>query len=138
MEIRRFTFKDEGFSIDCWPPFPDLNCLYAAAAIAFLRPHKLAIDMGRMPEERNVELLASTYAEGVIAGSPSTKDGMNKFDPAQWRQWLLANRETFRILRSYCDVRRTFDPVGGEDGQEGLRPARQDAGQDGQAAADQH
>lgn len=107
MEVRRITFEEDGYSIDCWPAIAEINPLYSAAAQAFLRPHALGAQMGRLSEGRSEELLSQVYAEGVIAGSPSPR--FDSYYPRDWRKWLLENREQFRILRSICEVRRNFE-----------------------------
>jgi len=86
----------------------DSNPLFRASSIAHIRPYAFAAQVGRLSEERSLQLLAKSYAEGVIVGSPSP--GFTDFTIPQWEQWLLGNPEKFATIRAIAEVKRNFDP----------------------------
>ena len=107
MRIRRLQFED-GIEIDIAPAIPEWNSIYNAASMAHAKPFTFAAQAGRLSEERSVEILAHTYAEGVIVGSPTP--GLDGFSPREWRAWLLSNPEKFATIRGIAEVKRNFDP----------------------------
>lgn len=126
MDIRRITFGGNfpkpHLSIDCWPPFVDLNPLYRAASMHFVQPYKLAIDAGKLSEESAVRVLAQAYAEGVIAKSPT--DGFQDLKGSDWIDWLVEHPDHFADLRAHVEVRRLWDDPHGEaaDGHGSVQP----------------
>jgi len=111
-------------SLDCAPPFPDVNAVYRAGASAFLEPHRLAIDCGKMSEKGAVRLYAMVYAEGVILSSPT--EGFAEFSRQDWTAWLIEHPVHFKKLRDYLDHRKNWEepdaPGGAEDGGEQGHP----------------
>jgi len=97
------VFKDLGVSFVVGPAFSDLNTLYHAASLAFVKPYILSVQLGRLSEERSQELLASTYAEGVVFESEPP------MSPTDVRAWLLAHPEEFTIIREYAEHRANFE-----------------------------
>lgn len=91
------------------PAFVELNPLFAAASEALIRPYRLAIELERVPEEKQLELLARTYSESVIIET----------DPAMERKdvykWLLANPVEFTYIRDYAQHKANFVEDGDGD-----------------------
>ena len=129
MEKRRIRLEMEDcppfVTIDCAPPFPDLNLFFRAAAQAFIAPYQLAIDVGKLTEASAERIYAMAYAEGVIMSSPT--EGFESFEPADWTQWLIEHPIHFRNLREICDYRRNWEDADdcGEKGYQDLRAATQ-------------
>lgn len=111
MEIRRVTFAEPfpepHLSIDCWPPFPDLNMLFAAAAKAFVDPYTLAAQMGKISEESAIMVQAQAYAEGVVANSQT--EGYEAYGVREWLAFFLEHPDHFDELRRHLEVRRNWD-----------------------------
>ena len=110
-EIRRVTFKapfaEPHLSIDCWPPFADLNAIFMAASKAFLDPYRLAIDCGKLSDERADDLLMQAFAEGVVASSPTP--GYEGWSGREWLKFFRENPDHFDELRRHLTVRRNWD-----------------------------
>lgn len=110
-----FEYLEVGF--DFGPAFIDLNTLYRAAAQVYVKPYTLASQLGRISEERSVELLASAYAEGVIfQSSPS-------MSTREVKKWLIKHPEEFAIIRAHAECRRNFEEQNGESGGTGSTPS---------------
>lgn len=126
MDIRRITFvapfAEPHLSIDCWPPFEELNAFYERAALSFLRPYQTAIDAGKIEEATAVRVLAKVWAFACIAKSPTP--GFEKFKEADWERWLVLHPEHFEEMRAILGVRRNWDPAGGSDGKQGSAEPR--------------
>jgi hypothetical protein len=122
MDIRRITFEapfaEPHLSIDCWPPFVDVNQIFRAAFHSFVQPHQLAIDAGRVDERTATKLLAQAYAEGVVARSPTP--AYEAWIGSDWLKFFLRYPDHFDELRRVCEVRRNWDEPG--EGTDGDRP----------------
>lgn len=105
MEIRRITFKapfpEPHLSLDCWPPFPEVNSVYAAAAKAFIDPYRLALEVGKIEEKTALHFFARLYSEGVIDKSPTP--GFEKLTQVDWATWLMDHPDHFAELRALCE-----------------------------------
>ncbi len=118
----RVTFKIKDcppdISLDCAPPFPDVNTVFRAGATAFLEPNRLAIECGKMSTAGAERLYAMVYAEGVILSSPT--EGFEEFSRPDWTAWLIAHPVHFEKLRNCLDHRKNWEepdePGGAEDG----------------------
>jgi len=108
MVIRRIRLEDWDVDVDVRPAVRELNPLFRAAQLAFYMPHKLAIELKRLPEERANALEARVYAESVIAGSPTPV--FSEFASREWADWLIAEPDAFLALRSICAEAKNFDP----------------------------
>ena len=117
MEIRRITFEGDypqpHLSIDCRPPFPEVNPIFRACFHAYMQPYELAIEVGKIAEETAVGIMAHTYAEGVVAKSPTP--GFENMKAADWRKFFADHPGHFAELRSYCEARGNWDSVQGGD-----------------------
>jgi hypothetical protein len=119
MDIRTITFAapfdEPHVSIDCWPPFVDINIIFMAAFKSFVAPYQLAIDAGKVSDETATRVMAQAYAEGVIARSRTP--GYEKFKGRDWLAFFLKHPDHFDELRRACEVRRNWDlPVEVGDG----------------------
>lgn len=88
------------------PADDQVNALFRVASSAILGPHRLAMSLGRLSEERCEVLLAKTYAQACMVDGTEC----HEFTPDQWEEWLLADRERFAVIRSICESPRNFDP----------------------------
>ena len=108
-----FQYLD-GLEVEIRPAVLELNQLYVAAAIAWLRPLMLASQLPddnphRLTEERSERALAKAYGMAIMVGS-STSDAMDRYTPAEWEAWLLGHRDEFASLRSVAAVPGNFVP----------------------------
>lgn len=105
----RVNFAYLGIRVDIAPAILDLNPVFRAACLHYLRPamtRKLGASLDNYHAE---QMLVSCYARGgVIAGSPD--EPYASWDESQWEDWLLANREEFRTIRSFAEVKANWDP----------------------------
>ncbi len=101
-------------TIDCMPPFADVNTVFRAASQALLEPHQLAIQLDKMSEEGAERLYAMVYAEGVILSSPT--EGFTGFSRQDWKAWLIEHPVHFQNLREICDYRKNWEEPGDEPG----------------------
>ena len=93
---------DAGVTFEIGPAFVDLNPLFAAASEALIRPYVVAIQLERISEEKQLDLLARVYAESVIIESKPEMDR-----PALYK-WLLDHQAEFEALREYAEHRPNF------------------------------
>lgn len=112
MNARRILFEYRNIEIDIFPADPEINMLFRAASMAYLKPLTFASQSGRLSEERAVEALAAAYAEGVISGSPTPE--LTNLDTLGWRKWLLANPHEFNSLRGIAEHKDNFKEPPGE------------------------
>ncbi len=110
MDFLRVRFSSlGGFAVDALPAVPELNPLFRASAMAWVRPLSLASQLGRVSEGVALRALARAYAEGVIAGSPTPE--ASGWGPGEWVAWLLAHPGEFDALRAIVGRRKTWEDL---------------------------
>jgi hypothetical protein len=98
-----------GFSVDVMPAIPEVNPLFRAASIAFVRPLSLASALGRVSEHVGRRALVRAYAEGVICGSPSPEaDGWGR---KEWIAWLEAHPDEFDWIRNLASRAKVWEQL---------------------------
>ena len=111
MRVLIADLPDAGVTFELGPAFIDLNPLFAAASEALLRPYVVAIQLERVSDEKQLDLLARVYAESVIIASKPDMERPALYD------WLLAHPAEFNALREYAEHRPNFidEDEDGED-----------------------
>jgi hypothetical protein len=134
MELRRIEFRggfpEPHLSIDCWPPFAEVNKIFVAAFQACVAPYQLAIDCGKLGEETSLKVWIKCYATGVVA--KSVTPGYEKMRESDWVKFFTDHPEHFEELRAVCEHSRNWDcmttaAAGGNDGISPVEQAAQDA-----------
>ncbi len=103
---------------------PDLNEFYRAAAMNYIHPRSLAMQLGRVPEEELTEIQMRAYACGVVL---STEPEMNEQEVFEW---FKNNPEEFGILFEVGDCRKNFEEDG-DSNEHGAPSAPAGSGVDG-------
>ena len=111
MRVLVAELPDVGTTFELAPAFTDLNPLFAAASEALIRPYIVAIQLERVPDEKQLDLLARVYAESVIIASTPDMSRPALYD------WLKAHPAEFTALREYAEHRPNFVDEE-QDGQE--------------------
>lgn len=102
MKVLVAELPDVGVTFEIGPAFIDLNPLFAAASETLIRPYIIAIQLERVSDEKQLDLLARAYAESVIIAS---KPDMSR--PALY-DWLMAHPDEFTAIREYAEHRPNF------------------------------
>lgn len=85
---------------------PDLNEFFRAASMAYVTPHALAMQLGRLSEERQREILQQAYACGVVLETDP------KMSEAEILEWFKSHPGEFDILFEIADHRKNFESDG--------------------------
>ena len=85
---------------------PELNEFFRAAAMHYIAPHHLAMQMNKLPEERKREILMRAYACGVVV------DTEPRMDESQIYDWFRSHPKEFDILFEIADYRKNFEDNG--------------------------
>lgn len=95
---------------------PDLNVCYDAAVKVYVQPYALALEAGRLSEEKQLEIQMRAYACGVVMRTepPMTEE--------QVFEWFQGHPGEFATLFSFADHRENFE-VDGVDHHEHGDPA---------------
>ena len=96
MQRIRFQFDDGDVVIDFMLADLATNCIFRASYMAHIQPYEWATRLGRVSDQRNLELLAKVYAEGVITGSPEGE--YQDYTVADWEKWLLEHPNQLMTL----------------------------------------
>jgi hypothetical protein len=98
---------------------PDLNEFFRAAAMNYIAPNHLAMQMGKLSEERKQEILMRAYACGVVVDCEPEMS-----EEAVYR-WFKKHPKEFDILFGIADHRKNFEDDGNpyEHGTAGPTPA---------------
>jgi len=88
---------------------PDLNEFYRAAAMNYVHPRALAMQLGRVSEEDMTEIQMRAYACGVVISTEPEMDEQEVFE------WFKNNPKEFGILFEIADCRENFEEDGDSD-----------------------
>ena len=81
----------------------ELNEFFRAATMAYIQPHILAMQLGRLSEEREREILMQAYACGVVL------DSEPKMSEQEVLAWFKSHPQEFDILFEIADYRKNFE-----------------------------
>lgn len=95
---------------------PDLNEFFKAASMAYIQPHLLAMQMGRLGDEREKEILMQAYACGVVL------DTEPKMSERAVFSWFKSHPDEFDILFEIADHRKNFEDDGDPDEHGAVEP----------------
>lgn len=87
----------------------DLNEFFRAAAMNYIAPHHLAMEMNRVTEERKREIIMRAYACGVVV------DVEPHMSERQIYDWFQSHPKEFDILFGIADFRKNFEDDGNTD-----------------------
>lgn len=105
----RITFDDRpGEWVEVLPAVPKLNPLYALAAQSYVRPHALAIALGKYSEDDQERMLANAYATGAMIACQV--EGSASWKPPEWVRYLLDDRARFAAIRQVAECERATVP----------------------------
>jgi hypothetical protein len=115
-----FHNEDEGtlIKMTIGAGHPDLNEFFRAAAMNYIAPHHMAMQMNKITDERKQEIMMRAYACGVVVG---TEPKMNE---RQVYDWFKSHPKEFDILFEIADHRKNFEDDGNpnEHGTAGAPP----------------
>lgn len=106
-----FHNEDEGSQINMTIGAGDteLNEYFRAATLHYVQPHALAINLGRVSEEKQREIMMQAYACGVVL---STEPQMSEEEVLEW---FKRHPKEFDILFEIADLRKNFEDNGNPD-----------------------
>jgi len=102
---------------------PELNEYFRAASMAYIQPHVLALQLGRMTEEREREIMMQAYACGVVLETEP------KMSEAEVLSWFQSHPAEFDILFEIADYRKNFEDENSDE--HGENPASPGTGAQG-------
>lgn len=110
MKTHRLEFRNEDDGtitiMVVGPGHADLNTFFDAATKNFIDPHLLALQLGRLGEEREREIMMRAYACGVVLG---TEPDMSENEVYAW---FKSHPGEFDILFEIADHRKNFEDDG--------------------------
>jgi hypothetical protein len=118
MRTATIRFEPAGWEIEIYPA-TDENEEYVRIMKATAFPHQLAIDLGKLSDERAYGILAQVVAETVIMGSPTP--GLPE-NAADWQTWLLEHPEELETILLTARLPDDWEEMaGGTTDVQGLR-----------------
>lgn len=84
----------------------ELNTFYKAAVQVFVNPHALAMQLGRLSEERLREIGMQVCACGVVLHTEP------KMSENEVLEWFRSHPKEFDILFEYADHKENFEENG--------------------------
>jgi len=113
----------DGLVMEFGPADRDLNTLYDAAVRNWLAPRALALQLGRVSEEEQLDLAMRTYAFGVVTATEPEMSEQEVYE------WFVSHPDDFATLVSYADHRENFvDPDEPEQTGPSTAPSLEEAG----------
>ena len=102
----------------------DLNEFFRAASMTYVQPHALAMELGRLTEAREREIMMQAYACGVVLDTEPRMTEREIF------QWFTHHPGEFDILFEIADHRENFedDANPNQHGKTGSAPVEGDQG----------
>lgn len=102
----------------------ELNEFFRAAAMNYIVPNQLAMQMGKLTEAREREILMRAYACGVVVVTEP------KMSEEAIYVWFKKHPKEFDILFEIADHRKNFEDDGNSDehGTTGTAPEKRDEG----------